>query len=145
VTPTPDSLTRQWFQEVWNDGDERAIDRLLSPDAVVHGLGGSDESPMRGPDAFKPVFRTFRAAIEDLRITVERTYECGDTCVAWCRVRGTHSGSAFGGAPSGREVDFQGVTIIRARDGLLVEGWNVFDFLKMYQQIGWIANPVLPV
>ncbi|MEO5894159.1 MAG: nuclear transport factor 2 family protein [Vicinamibacterales bacterium] len=62
MTPTPDSLTRQWFQEVWNEGREDAIDRLLAPDAIVHGLGGSDAAPMRGPEAFKPVFRTFREA-----------------------------------------------------------------------------------
>jgi hypothetical protein len=34
------------------------------------------------------------------------------------------------------------VTIFRVRDGKLVEGWNVFDFLTMYQQMGWVGNPV---
>lgn len=29
-----------------------------------------------------------------------------------------------------------GGLIVRARDGKLVEGWNSFDFLSMYQQIG---------
>jgi hypothetical protein len=29
-------------------------------------------------------------------------------------------------------------------DGKLVEGWNVFDFLTMYQQIGWAATPLVP-
>jgi predicted ester cyclase len=137
-------LTRQWFQEVWNEGREEAIDRLLAPDAVVHGLGGSDAAPMRGPAAFKPVFHTFREALGGLQINVERTYVCGDICVAWCRVVGTHVGNGFGGAPTGRPVNIEGVTITRSRDGKLVEGWNVFDFLKMYQQIGWVPNPVMP-
>jgi len=36
------------------------------------------------------------------------------------------------------------MAITRVRDGKLVEGWNVFDFLTMYQQIGWISNPPAP-
>ena len=38
-----------------------------------------------------------------------------------------------------------GVCIARVSDGRLVEGWNVFDFLTMYQQIGWVDTPPLPM
>jgi hypothetical protein len=37
------------------------------------------------------------------------------------------------------------MTIIRVEDGMIVEGWNSFDMLSMYQQIGWVANPPLPL
>jgi predicted chitinase len=30
------------------------------------------------------------------------------------------------------------------RDGKIVEGWNCFDFLSMYQQIGWVNTPPTP-
>ena len=36
------------------------------------------------------------------------------------------------------------MVILRVRDGVVIEGWNVFDFLTMYQQMGWVSNPVLP-
>ena len=36
------------------------------------------------------------------------------------------------------------MTILRAENGQIVEGWNCFDFMTMYQQIGWLPNPVLP-
>jgi hypothetical protein len=29
------------------------------------------------------------------------------------------------------------------RDGRIVEGWNTFDFLTMYQQMGWVKSPVV--
>ncbi len=141
MTPTPDSLTREWFEQVWNQGKEEAIDRLLAADARVHGLGG----PMVGPEGFKAMWRTFRAAFADLHVTVERTFVDGDTCIAQCRVRGRHAGDALGGPATDRTIEISGVTITRSQDHQLVEGWNVFDFLGMYQQIGWVSNPVLPV
>ena len=54
---SPDVVVRQWFREVWDDGNEEAIDRLLAPHAIVHGLG---PTPMTGPAAFKSIFRVFR-------------------------------------------------------------------------------------
>ena len=99
---------------------------------------------MQGTAAFKTVFRMFREALGDLEIAVERTVTEGDTCAAYCRVKGRHIGHALGGAPTGNPVEFSGITICRVRNGRIVEGWNSFDFLTMYQQIGWVKNPPLP-
>jgi predicted ester cyclase len=116
----------------------------MAPDTPVHGLGPAGAPPMVGPEAFKEVFRVFREAFGDLEIAVERTVVEGDVCAAYCRVKGKHVGRALGGPPTGNPVEFSGTTIARVRDGRLVEGWNTFDFLTMYQQIGWVANPPLP-
>ena len=86
----------------------------------------------------------FREAFGDLKIDIERIFVDGDICVAHCRVRGRHVGRALGGEPTRQPVDFQGITITRSKNGMLVEGWNVFDFLTMYQQIGWVPNPIAP-
>jgi predicted ester cyclase len=64
---------------------------------------------------------------------------------AHCHVIGQHSGSSFGAEPTGQSVDFWGISIVRVEDGKIVEGWNCFDMLSMYQQIGWVANPPLPL
>ena len=143
MSNTPDAVVRQWFKEVWDEGREEAIDRLAHPQLVVHGLGGPGEPPMRGTAEFKKVFQVFREALGDLEIAVERTVTEGDQCAAFCRVKGRHVGSALGGTPTKRPVEFCGVTIAIVRDGRIVEGWNCFEFLTMYQQIGWVANPPL--
>jgi predicted ester cyclase len=137
----PEEVARQWFREVWDEGREDAIERLMAPDALAHGLGAA---PIRGPEEFKPLFRMFREALGDLQIEVARTVVEGDLVAVHCCVRGKHVGNAFGGAPTWRPVEFWGMTILRVRDGLIVEGWNSFDFLSMYQQLGWVPNPPLP-
>jgi predicted ester cyclase len=138
---SPDAVVRAWFKEVWDEGNEDAIDRLMAPDAVAHGLGSDG---IRGPEAFKPYVRTMRAALGDLEVEVVQTLTEGDRVAAHCHVVARHVGALFGAAATQRPVDFWGITIVRVRDGQIVEGWNCFDFLQMYQQMGWVRDPPLP-
>jgi predicted ester cyclase len=141
MTSSPDAVVRAWFKEVWDEGREEAIDRLMAPYAVAYGLPGG---PIQGPTAFKPVFRTFREALGDLTIEVVRTVVQDDLVAAHCHVTGRHSGSALGGEPTHQPVDFWGIAMVRVEDGQIVEGWNCFDMLSLYQQIGWVATPPVP-
>jgi predicted ester cyclase len=141
VTETPDSIVRRWFKEVWDEGREESIDALMAPYGVAYGLPGG---PIQGPRAFKPMMRTFRDALGDLSIEVVRTVTAGDVVAAHCHVTARHSGASLGGEATGQPVDFWGITMLRVEDGKIAEGWNCFDMLCMYQQIGWVANPPLP-
>lgn len=139
MSAEPESVMRTWFEEVWNQGREEAIDRLFAADGMVHGLPGS---PLRGPEAFKALFKAFRGAFPDMHITIERTVIQGELVAAHCRVTGTYKEATLGVAPTDQRVDFCGVAIGRIVDGQLREGWNCFDFLTMYQQLG--AIPPMP-
>jgi steroid delta-isomerase-like uncharacterized protein len=136
MSPTPDALIRQWFEELWNQGKEDTIDRLMAPETVVHGLPTPDGQPLRGPEAFKPFFHAFRGAFPDLRVTVVRTVAQGDTVAAHCHTTGTHLAHTLGFDATGKPVDFWGMCIVRTRGDKLIEGWNCFDFLALYQQLG---------
>ena len=60
---------------------------------------------------------------------------------AHCHVAGRHVGTDLGGPATGAAVNFWGITILRAENGRIVEGWNSFDCLSLYQQIGWVPTP----
>jgi predicted ester cyclase len=85
-----------------------------------------------------------KGALAGITVNVERAVVQGDMCAVWCHVVGRHAGDSLGGPATNRAVDFYGMTMARVRDGKIVEGWNSFDFLTMYQQLGWVANPVTP-
>ena len=70
-------IARSWFDQVWNAGDESAIDRLMSPAAKLHGLASGTGEPIVGPAGFKPFFHAFRDAFPDIRIRVVRTINNG--------------------------------------------------------------------
>jgi steroid delta-isomerase-like uncharacterized protein len=135
---SPDAVVRTWFEEVWNQGREETIDRLLARDGVAHGLPGGDV--MRGPEAFKPFFRNFRGAVPDIHIEVVQTVTEGDRVAVHCRVKGTHRGPLLGIPATGKPADFSGIVILRIRDGQIVEAWNHFDFLGFYQQLGLLPQ-----
>jgi predicted ester cyclase len=134
---TPDAVIRRWFEEVWNQSSsaasEKAIERLMTPSTVVHGLP-QPEGP--GPPGFKGLFRQFKGAFPDLHVEVVRTVAQDRSVVGLCRVTGTHTGSELGGAPTGRKVDFQGLVLMDTDEERMVEAWNFFDFPTMNRQLG---------
>jgi len=59
--------------------------------------------------------------------------------VAYCRVTATHGGPGLGVAATGRPVSVHGMTMARIADGRIAEGWNCYDFLGLFQQLGMVA------
>jgi len=132
------ALLRRWFDEVWNKKNAGAIDEMLAADGIVHGLSEDENQPLKGPAGFKPFHDVFRGAFPDIGVVVEDLIAEGDKVVARCSVRGKHTGDHLGIAPSNSPVLFTGIAIVRIEDGMIVEAWNNFDFLKMNRQIGAI-------
>src|SRR5882724_5051348 len=132
------ALVRRWFEEVWNKGRAEAIDEMFAADGIAHGLSDDAENPLRGPADFKPFHETFRGAFPNIEVIVEDMIAEGDKVAARCSVRGKHTGDHLGVAASNAPVEFTGITIVRVKDGKIIEAWNNFDFLKMNKQIGAI-------
>lgn len=136
MSATPEAVAREWFAKVWNEGSEAAIHRLLAPAAKMHGLPTPDGQPLAGPAAFVPFWRKFHDAFPDMRIDVERCVSQGDMVAVHCRVVASHQGDALGIKATRRPVEMWGMGMARVRDGQIVEAWNCYDFLTLYQQVG---------
>jgi steroid delta-isomerase-like uncharacterized protein len=132
------ALIKRWFEEVWNQGHAEAIDEMFAADGLAHGLADDAGNPLRGPKAFKSFYSAFRGAFPDIFVTVEDVIAEGDMLAARCLVRGRHEGDTLGFAATHAPMEITGITIVRIRDGKIVEAWNNFDFMKLYRQIGAI-------
>jgi steroid delta-isomerase-like uncharacterized protein len=131
-------LIRRWYDEVWNKGRTEAIDEMLAPDCLAHGLADEAGKTLCGPAAFKAFHQKFCGAFPDINVTVEDVVAEGDKVVARCTVRGTHRGGSLGFAATGKPIEITGVSISRIENGKIVEGWNNFDFMTLFQQVGAI-------
>jgi predicted ester cyclase len=130
---SPSDTLRIWFERLWNAGDESVIDELYAPTAMVHGLPGTLEP---GPAGFKPFYRAFRAAFPDIHVEITHAVSEGELGIVRCRVTGLNAGPLMNMAATHKSVDFTGMTMARVADGRILEAWNEFNFIDMYQQLG---------
>ena len=108
------------FGEVWNNGDLDALDRVFTPDVVVH-TGPSARS--RGSDVFRDVIAQWQSAFSGLHHDIDDVVEVSDTVVVRWHGSGTHTGEFSGIAPTGRPMSYWGMTWCRLSDGLIAEAW----------------------
>jgi predicted SnoaL-like aldol condensation-catalyzing enzyme len=120
------TLTMRWMEEVWNRGREEAIDELLDDKAIIHGLEGVNEP---GPAGFKRFYKSFREQFPSVNIDVHDVVSQEDYETSRCTVQATNA--------NGQNVHFDGMTFLRVSQGKIVEAWNNFDFMSMYQQLGF--------
>ncbi len=130
------TLVRRWFEEVWNKGRAEAIEEMFDEEGVAYGLAGEGGAALRGPAHFRVFHQKFREAFPDVEVYVDDVVSEGDRVAARCTVRGRHRGDTLGFAATERPVEFTGMTFARVRDGKIVEAWNNFDFMSMFQQLG---------
>jgi hypothetical protein len=81
----------RWFEEIWNNGRDGAIDELFAEDGVMCGLAETGVE-VRGPAEFRPFVDKLRGAFPDIHVTVEQTVSEGDWVAARWTVRMTHEG-----------------------------------------------------
>ena len=129
-------LTKRWFEEVWNQGREEAIDRLYASDAVAYGLDGGDG--VRGPEGFKPFHRQLCGAFARRRFTVADAMASGDMVALRWTAEMDHTGDHLGKPATGKTVHLTGMVFCRIRDGQIHDSWNNWDMLGFLSAIGVI-------
>jgi steroid delta-isomerase-like uncharacterized protein len=129
------AIIRDFFAQVWNAGDEAAIDRFIAEDAA-----GNDPDFGIGREGFKEQWRKWREAFPDLHFEVEEMVAEGDTVVSRWTLTGTHAGPFLGIAPTSRSIRVAGMSLDHLSDGLLISGFDGWDNLGLRQQLGAIPE-----
>lgn len=127
-------LISRWFEEVWNQRSEAAIEAMLSRDAEVHGLPEPD-SVLKGPEEFKTLHRAFCEAFPDMHVTVDDTITEGDRAAVRWSVEMTHTGDGLGFPASGKRARVKGMSIVTIKGGKIEEGWNYADMGRLFAEL----------
>jgi len=128
------AIARQMLDEVFNRGDMRLADELLSPDYIEH-----EELPpglAAGREGLKQTILMTRAAFPDFVATLEDLVAEGDKVAQRITWTGTHLGDFMGIPATGKSVSILVLDIIRVVDGRIVEHWGLMDSTALMQQIG---------
>ena len=117
------NLARRWFEEVWNARRDAAVHELLAENAVAH-MEGAD---LVGPERFLEARAALVGAFPNIRVTVEDVVADVDHAVVRWSAEAHHTGELLGIPPSGRLVQFRGMTWMTFKDGKIVEGWDAWN------------------
>ncbi len=121
------ALVRREQEELWNHtGDLDAAEELFAAGQA---------------EAAKHQAANFRQGFPDVVSTIEDIIAEGDKVVARWRSRATHRGEYMGIPPSGKEVEFTGISFYRIEGGKIAESWNIDDQLGLLRQIGAFPEP----
>jgi len=118
----------------------RAADQIVAPEFVDHT---NPPELKHGLESHKTIVALFRTSFPDMRWTIEDVVAEGDRVVARTTMRGTHRGEFFGIAPTGREVVYPGIHILRLAGGKVAEHWGSNDDLGLMRQLGALGEPAM--
>lgn len=114
------------------------LDELIASDVTDHNPNPGQPPGLEG---LKQFISSMHTILSDLQMNVEDMVAEGDKVVARLRVSGTHQGESMGNAPTGNQVTFTGIDILRIAEGKVVEHWGNIDELGMLRQLGVIPEP----
>jgi predicted ester cyclase len=136
------AVVGRWFTDFWGKTcDLSVVDEIAAPDML---LKYSLHEPRKGHENIKAFMTDFRAAFPDLNFwgTADLIAE-GDYVVGQWEGGGTHSGPAFkdflsGALPAntGRKMRFTGTTILKIKDGKILEEIGLDDGVTALTQLG---------
>ena len=123
--------------ELYNAGDLDGLDDLFSDDYVHH-----NNALALSLAQFKGGAIWLRAGMPDFHLDVEDMVAEGDRVAIRFVGHGTHAGSMYGEAPTGRSIAMHGQAIYRIQDGRVAEDWEAADEHDLMKQLGAIVGEV---
>jgi predicted ester cyclase len=125
------------YDEAINKGNLDAVDEVLDPEYVEHGVLGD----FTGPDAFKGLLQQWRQAFPDVHCAYTDVIQDGDRAAWRSTMTGTHLGDLPGIPATGRRVQLETLDVGTARDGRALEHRSIMDRLAMLEQLGLAPAP----
>jgi predicted ester cyclase len=125
------AIVRRWF-DAFNRGDLNAGAQCLDAGCVLHAPGGD----VPGIEGWKQFAGMYRTAFPDCELHIEDILVDGDQVIVRFTARGTHRGDLAGVAPTGRQVAMPCIMISKVVKQKIVESWEVFDQLGLFQTLG---------
>jgi predicted ester cyclase len=120
-------LVRREQEELWNHtGSLDAAQELFAPEQA---------------EAARQEAADFRRGFPDVVSTIVDLIAEGDMVAARWSSRATHLGEYAGVAPTGKEVEFTGISVYRIEGGRIAESWTEEDELGLMRQIGAVPEP----
>jgi len=129
----------EMYVSVWESTfSEKNIDLVTSEnfheDVTVVTASGN----VTGLDDFKAYYANYINGFSDGEFSVVNAFAQGDNLVKQWSFKGTHDGDFFGISATNKSLDLKGTTIVKMKDGKVLQEEDFFDNYSFMKQLGLI-------
>ncbi len=123
-------IMQDFLNRVWLDGDMSAIDETFAPDAGAEGVLPDMKLT---PEDFKTMVMALLNLVAMPEISIVKMLSDDDWVAVMIRVRAESQINTA-------VITATGQILARFEDGKIIEVYNHFDFLGLFQQLGLIPH-----
>jgi len=128
------------FHESWDLRDPERGATVIADDCVFEDVARGELQ--RGPEGYQADYHRWRTAFPDGEVKITRVIVMDDWAVVEFVNRGTQTGplvSSLGEfAPTGRSMEIRYCSVMRVKDGMVVEGRDYYDSASIARQLGLV-------
>jgi predicted ester cyclase len=121
------------FYDFWNSGDEAFLKKAIAPNFIDRTL---PPGRPQGPDGPAFASRRFRAAVPDLKVSVEKMIIAGDYVTVHMKFTGNFTGTFGQTQGKGQAIEFIATDLLKVENGRVTDNWHIEDNLTLLQQMG---------
>lgn len=121
---------RRVFLETLAQGRHDQLHQIYGPGFVAHYVSADYTLSEDTADTL-----SWRTAMPDLKVTVERTVAAADLVAVHWKASGTNTVPAGGLPGKGDRIGIEGMTFFRFAAGHIVEEWSVVDIATLRRQL----------
>lgn len=93
-----------------------------------------------GIDSARAYYANYLTGFSNITLTIKDVFGMGNKLVKHWNFKGTHTGLFLGIPPTGKQVNIDGVTLVRMENGKIAEEQDFLDNLEFMQQLGLIPR-----
>ena len=134
-TETSRAVVGRWFEEVLRGHRLAVVTELAAPNILVHPTAMPCEAGHYAPAGVAQWLQEQWAALPDLAIFDVFTVASGDIVAARWQARGTSRGQFLGLGPTGRSLEYAGLSMFRVENGRIAEIWDTRNTLGIMRQL----------
>jgi len=126
------------YTHTWNEIINRGRldmfnDSNFTTDVVMHA-----HPDVVGIDSARAMYANYVNGFSNIKFTIIDVFGQGDKLVKHWDFKGKHTGTFFGMPATGKDVDVEGVTLVKMRGGKIAEEQDFFDNYEFMKQLGLI-------
>ena len=127
-------IAHLWYEVMWSKPDPDIADEIIDLNYAPSWI----QIDKKGPAQVKHEMKYFRSVFPDLKYEIVETVALDDRVWIRYKAKGTQLGSAWGFAPTGKTIEYDGATILYIKNNKVIDQWSAFSFYDMLTDLGLV-------